>query len=75
MGFVNSVYLGKGKGSRPKNISQKIENVHIFPDLIDKVDWFEFGKYWKFDDPPRPELANIWNANIFETVARPLALV
>ena len=36
MDFVNSVYWGKE--SRPKKILQKIENVKIYPDPIDKVD-------------------------------------
>ena len=36
-------------------MSQKVEKVHHFLDPplpYDVLDFFEFGKNWKFDDPP-----------------------
>ena len=48
------------EASELKNVT-KVEKVHHFLDPplpYDVLDFFEFGKNWKFDDPPPSDL--IW---------------
>ena len=52
-------------------MSKKVEKVHNFLDPSlpqDVLDFFEFGKNWKFDDPLplEPNLGKIWNWENFE---------
>ena len=53
-------------------MSQKVEKVHNFPYPPlpqDVLAFFEFGKNWKYDDPPPPSdliCEKIWNWESFE---------
>ena len=59
-------------------MSQNLGKVHNFldPPPQDNVDYFEFGKKLRFDDPPLgPNLGKNWNVDYFEIFAPPLILI